>query len=87
VDTIIFGDIAKVVNIDGAVLKMDREDCKYDIILNDYEHVKIFDEIYFEYHAYAIKIPVVPLRKMSKDYKCEIVGDEEFYERRGYTWI
>jgi hypothetical protein len=61
------------------------EGCEYDIILNDYEHVKLFDEVYFEYHAYATKISVVLLKKMSKDYKCEIDSDEEFYKRHGYS--
>jgi len=30
---------------------MDCEGCEYDVILNDYEHVRLFDEVYFEYHA------------------------------------
>jgi len=86
VDTITLGDIAKVVDVEGAVLKMDCEGCEYDVILNDYEHVRLFDEVYFEYHAYATKIPVdVLLKKLSKDYKCEIVSDEEFYKRHGYS--
>jgi hypothetical protein len=73
VDTITLGDIAKVVvDVEGAVLKMNCEGCEYDIILNDYEHVKMFNEVYFEYHAYATKIPVVLLKKMSKDYKCKV---------------
>jgi FkbM family methyltransferase len=86
VDTITLGDIAKVVDVSGAVLKMDCEGCEYDVILNDYEHVRLFDEVYFEYHAYATKTPIdVLLKKMSKDYKCEIVSDEEFCERHGFS--
>jgi hypothetical protein len=65
---------------------MDCEGCEYDVILNDYEHVRLFDEVYFEYHAYATKISVnVLLKKLSKDYKCEVVSDEEFYKRHGYS--
>jgi hypothetical protein len=65
---------------------MDCEGCEYDVILNDYEHVKLFDEVYFEHHAYATGVPVdVLLQKLSKDYKCEIVSDEEFYKRHGYS--
>jgi hypothetical protein len=39
----------------GEVLKMN---CESDVILNDYEHVRLFDEVYFEYHAFITKIPV-----------------------------
>ena len=35
----------------NAVLKLDCEGCEYDIILNDYAHIKLFDEILLEYHA------------------------------------
>jgi hypothetical protein len=86
VDTVTLGDIVKVVDVEGAVLKMDCEGCEYDVILNDYEHVRLFDEVYFEYHAYATGVPVdVLFQKLSKDYKCEIVSDEEFYKRHGYS--
>ena len=65
---------------------MDCEGCEYDVILNDYEHVRLFDEVYFEYHAYITKIPVqVLLEKLSKDFDCEIVSGEEFYRRHGLS--
>jgi hypothetical protein len=36
--------------------------------------------------AYAARIPVdVLLKKLSKDYKCEIVSNGEFYKRHGYS--
>jgi FkbM family methyltransferase len=38
---------------EDAVLKMDCEGCEYDIILNDYEHVRVFNELIFEYHTDA----------------------------------
>jgi hypothetical protein len=45
-------DVVSKYSIDGnAVLKMDCEGCEYDIILYDYAHVKLFDEIILEYHA------------------------------------
>jgi len=33
------------------VLKMDCEGCEFDVILNDYEHVKLFKELILEYHG------------------------------------
>jgi hypothetical protein len=69
----------------GAVLKMDCEGCEYDVILNDYEHVRLFNEVYFEYHVYATEIPVdVLLKKLSKDFICQIVSNREFYRSHGY---
>jgi len=69
----------------SAVLKMDCEGCEYDVILNDYEHVRLFDEVYFEYHAYATGIPVdVLLKKLSKDFTCQVVSNREFYRSHGY---
>jgi len=85
VDAVTLGEIVERYGIgEGAVLKMDCEGCEYDVILNDYEHVRLFDEILFEYHAYITKIPVqVLLEKLSKDFECEIVSGEEFYRRHG----
>ena len=64
-------------NIDAQVLKMDCEGCEYDIILKDYDTIKEFDEIEFEYHAYNTKIPVSKLlEKLSKDFECSFVNGE-----------
>jgi hypothetical protein len=46
---------------------MDCEDCEYDVILNDYEHVKLFNEIAFEYHGGA---PGELLKALVRDYNC-----------------
>jgi FkbM family methyltransferase len=37
----------------STILKMDCEGCEHDIILNDYEHIRVFKELVFEYHLYA----------------------------------
>lgn len=79
VPIITLSDIINKFKIDSdAVLKMDCEGCEYDIILNDYEHVKYFRELIFEYHAYAVgKSVLALLRILSKDYECKITeGDK-----------
>jgi FkbM family methyltransferase len=66
VDTITLEDIIKNPSVCEGVLKMDCEGCEYDVILNDYEHARLFDEVYFEYHAYITKIP---LRFYSRNFR------------------
>ena len=40
----------------------------------------------FEFHIDAVKMSInILLKNLSKDYKCEIVSDEEFYKRHGYS--
>jgi hypothetical protein len=53
---------------------MDCEGCEFDVILNDYEHVKLFREFIFEYHLnIAGTFTLNDLLKMlNKDYKCKI---------------
>jgi len=54
VDAITLGEIVEKYGIGGgAVLKMGCGGCEYDVILNDYERVKLFDEVLFEHHAYV----------------------------------
>jgi len=53
-----------------AVLKMDCEGCEHDVILNDYEHVRLFRELILEYHSNANKL----LKVLSKDYRCDVRG-------------
>jgi len=70
--------LADVVNRYGinrdAVLKMDCEGCEFDVILNDYEHIKVFKELAFEYHLYASIEPLSKLLEvLAKDYLCKTV--------------
>jgi FkbM family methyltransferase len=63
---------------DDAVLKMDCEGCEFDVILSDYEHVRLFRELIFEYHSYTVNRPVDDLLSMlSTDYKCEMRGNNK----------
>ena len=67
-------DIIDKYNIDAQILKMDCEGCEYDIILKDYDTIKEFDEIGFEYHANNTKIPVSKLlEKLNKDFECKFI--------------
>jgi FkbM family methyltransferase len=73
-------DIIEKYNIDAQVLKMDCEGCEYDIILKDYDTIKEFDEIGFEYHAYNTKIPVSKLLdKLNKDFECKFIEEKLKY--------
>jgi len=56
-----------------AVLKMDCEGCEYDIVLNDYVHIKLFDEVILEYHANVGGKPSKLLKVLSRDYRCRVV--------------
>ena len=60
-----------------AVLKMDCEGCEYDIVLNDYAHIKLFDEVILEYHANVGGKPGKLLKVLSRDYRCKVVEKHE----------
>ena len=80
VPAVTLGELISRFNIDvgNAVIKMDCEGCEYDIILNDYEHVKLFKELIFEYHSYTVNKSVDELLNvLGRDYKCDIRGDED----------
>jgi len=67
-------DIIDKYNIDAQILKMDCEGCEYNIILKDYDTIKEFDEIGFEYHAYNTKIPISKLlEKLNNDFECKFI--------------
>jgi FkbM family methyltransferase len=58
----------------SAVLKMDCEGCEFDIILNDYEHIRKFKDLVFEYHLRASSEPLSKLLEvLARDYLCRIV--------------
>jgi FkbM family methyltransferase len=73
---ITLSDVLSKYNIrDRSVLKMNCQGCEYDVILNDYEHVKVFEEIIIEYHVDAVALSKI----LSKDFKCKIVKEFEDY--------
>ena len=80
IESITISDIINRFGIDpnDAVLKIDCEGCEFDVILNDYDHVRLFREFIFEYHSYAVNKPVDDLlNALGRDYKCDIRGDED----------
>jgi len=67
-------DIIEKYNIDAQILKMDCEGCEYNIILKDYDTIKEFEEIGFEYHSYNTKIPVKRLlERLNNGFECRII--------------
>jgi len=70
-------DIIDKYNIDAQILKMDCEGCEYNAILKDYDTIKEFDEIGFEYHINQIKIPINKLLdKLNNDFECKIIEEK-----------
>lgn len=70
VPVITLDQLVKEYNIKPDVLKMDCEGCEYDMILNDYEHVRMFKELIFEYHEMNGRKVIELLNKLCHDYKC-----------------
>jgi len=61
------------INVDDAILKMDCEGCEFDVILNDYEHVKLFRELILEYHLKPVNKSLDDLLNvLSRDYECDV---------------
>jgi len=77
INTVSLSDIVNLLSDpNNAILKMDCEGCEYDIILNDYEHVRIFKELIFEYHEIFSGIPKERLLQvLAKDFNCRIIRD------------
>jgi FkbM family methyltransferase len=60
------------IDLNDAVLKMDCQGCEFDIILNDYKHIRLFRELIFEYHLDVVDTLNDLLKILNKDYKCKI---------------
>ena len=54
-----------------AILKMDCEGCEFDVILNDYEHVRVFKEVVLEYHTSSELLSKL-LKVLARDYRCNV---------------
>ncbi|MGB9831271.1 MAG: FkbM family methyltransferase, partial [Fervidicoccus fontis] len=85
---ITLGSIIDRFNIDteNSILKMDCEGCEFEVIIKDFEHVKLFNEIYFEYHTNYTGIPVSKLLTLLiKNYNCKVISTEDFRKRHGLS--
>ena len=61
---------------------MDREGCEYDIILKDYDTIKEFNKIRFEYYAKNTKIFINKLlEKLNKDSEYKFIRVEAIKSR------
>jgi len=57
------------------LLKMDCEGCEFDVILNDYEHVRMFEKLIIEHHAKFTGVEYTKLiDKLSGDFHCELTS-------------
>jgi FkbM family methyltransferase len=75
VKAITLSDVVKLYDVSNGVLKMDCEGCEYDVIMHDLEHVALFDELIFEYHANVTGKPIQLLLKiLSRYFNCKIVS-------------
>jgi len=80
VPAVTLGELINRFGIDpsDAVLKMDCEGCEFDVILNDYEHARLFRELILEYHSKPANKSVDDLLNvLSRDYRCDIKGNKD----------
>jgi len=71
------------------LLKMDCEGCEFDVILNDYEHVRMFDKLIIEHHANIAGIEYTKLvDKLSSDFHCDLTSLAPWIskEEQGLLW-
>lgn len=63
---------------DPYLLKIDCEGCEFDLILNEYNNVSVFENIILEYHTIKTGIPYSSiLNKLSSDYECKVIGSKK----------
>jgi len=80
VPAITLGELMDKFGIDGSdtLIKMDCEGCEFDVILSDYEHIRLFKELIFEVHPKSVNKSLIDLLNvLSRDYKCNICGNED----------
>jgi len=74
VPIVTLSEVMKQIN-EPYLLKMDCEGCEFDVILNDYEHVRMFEKLIIEHHAKFTGIKYTKLiDKLSTDFHCELAS-------------
>jgi FkbM family methyltransferase len=71
------------------LLKIDCEGCEFDVILNGYEHVRMFEKLIVEHHTKYTGIECRKLvDKLSSDFHCELtsVASSIPKEEQGLLW-
>ncbi len=57
---------------------MDYEGCEFDLILNDYEHIRLFRELILEVHPKTVNKSLIDLLNvLSRDYECNVCGNDD----------
>ena len=82
VPAVTLGELISRFGVDpgNVMLKMDCQGCEYDVILNDYEHIRMFKELVFEYHTYIFNKPLDDLLNvLSGDFRCVKVKGHEYF--------
>jgi len=88
VPIVTLSEVMKQIN-EPYLLKMDCEGCEFDVILNDYEHVRMFDKLIVEHHTKYTGIEYKKLvDKLSSDFHCELtsVAPSIPKEEQGLLW-
>lgn len=71
------------------LLKMDCEGCEYDVILNDYEHVRKFNKLIIEHHAKFTSVDYTKLiDRLSSDFRCKLTSALPWFSKEeiGLLW-
>jgi len=87
VPVVTLSEVMKQIN-EPYLLKMDCEGCEFDVILNDYEHVKKFEKLIIEHHAKITGIEYTKLvDKLSSDFRCELTPLVPWASKEEVGWL
>jgi len=77
VPMITLGQLIENYGVEPDVLKMDCEGCEYDVVVNDYDHVRLFRDVVMEYHGDLMPL----LNVMRRDFDCSVFVNRILYCR------
>jgi methyltransferase, FkbM family len=87
VPIVTLSEVMKQIN-EPYLLKMDCEGCEFDVILNDYKHVRTFEKLLIEYHAKLTGIKYTKLTdKLSENFHCELTSYEPGVSREDLGFL